>query len=315
MTLKTLVVSLILSLTVPLAATLWRGGDREARAAVQTPAEGQIVTVDGQRIHALIKGQGPTLVLLHGASGSLRDWTFGLMDRLAQDYRVVALDRPGLGHSAAGQDNSLDAQARTLRKALVELGIVQPFVLVGQSFGGSVALAWALQEPPAALVLISAPSLPWEGGLDPWYRVNETALARALLVPLAAAWVPEAYVRKSMAAVFAPDSMPAGYDDHLGVLQSLRPRQLDQNLQQVNALLAQVTAMAPQYPALSLPVELVHGTEDTIVPLAIHSALLVEVIPDAALTVVPGAGHMPHHSHPEVVLAAIARALSRSGLR
>ncbi|MGL6211497.1 MAG: alpha/beta fold hydrolase, partial [Paracoccaceae bacterium] len=63
---------------------------RETKAEAAHPAVGQFVTVDGLRVHYATKGAGPDLILLHGASGNLRDWTFGLMDRLASDFRVTA---------------------------------------------------------------------------------------------------------------------------------------------------------------------------------------------------------------------------------
>ena len=71
----------------------------------------------------------------------------------------------------------------------------------------------------------------------------------------------------------------------------------------------------PSLPSLALPIELVHGDADTIVPLTIHSLPLSQRLPNAQLIVLPGVGHMPHHTHPEVVLAAIDRAAARAGLR
>ncbi|MFM7443380.1 MAG: alpha/beta fold hydrolase, partial [Tabrizicola sp.] len=67
----------------------------------------------------------------------------------------------------------------------------------------------------------------------------------------------------------------------------------------------------PRYSTLDLPVELIHGTADTIVPLDIHSRPVSQILPDATLTVIDGAGHMPHHGHAEVVIAAIDRAALR----
>ncbi len=84
---------------------------------------------------------------------------------------------------------------------------------------------------------------------------------------------------------------------------------------QINALRPQVQAMQEDYPTLTLPIELVHGDADTIVPLHIHSQPLMDLIPNGHLTVLPGAGHMPHHTHPEAVIAAIDRAAARAGLR
>jgi pimeloyl-ACP methyl ester carboxylesterase len=272
--------------------------------------------VGGQAVHVVVRGQGPDLVLIHGASGSSRDLTFSLLDRLTPDFRVIVVDRPGLGHSSPlpGNDASLAGQVAVLKAAADGLGATRP-LLVGQSYGGSVALAWALDHPAAALVTIASPSLPWPGSLSPWYRATSTAPGRAVLVPLAAAWVPEAHVRAQIDAVFAPSHPPPGYLDHLGTDLILRRSQLAANVAQVNALRPQIVAMEPRYPTLALPIEMVHGTADTIVPLTIHSGPLAPRLPTANLTVIEGAGHMPHHTHSDIVLTAIHQAATRAGLR
>lgn len=311
------ILGLVLLILLGFAAlTLWRAQARGARALRETPPTGQFVTVDGLRVHVMVAGTGPDLVLIHGASGNLRDFTFDLMDRLTPHYRVLAFDRPGLGYSdpLPGGETSVAAQAAVLQAAAAQLGATKP-LLVGQSYGGTVAMAWALDHPAAALVMISAPSLPWPGPLDPWYRLTETAFGRALLVPLAAAWVPDGYVAGTIDAVFAPQPAPADYLAHLGVDLTLRQSALSANVQQINSLRPQVVAMEPRLPSLTLPIELIHGDADTIVPLAIHSLPLSQRLANAHLTVLPGVGHMPHHTNPEAVLDAIDRAAARAGLR
>lgn len=310
MTSKRLAASVLITLAALAGVTHWRASAREAAAEAAYPPSGQFVTVDGKRLHYEIKGEGPDLVMIHGASGSLRDLTFSLRDRLADRYRVIAVDRPGLGHSDPLEETSLLAQARFIKAGVAQLGVTEP-ILLGQSYGGSVALAWALDGGPRALVLVGSPSLPWPGTLDIWYRINANPVGRALAVPLASAFVPDSYVRSATAAVFAPDPVPAGYDDWLGAALTLRRETLAANVTQVNALRAELVTMEPRYPSLTLPVELIHGTEDTIVPLDIHSGPLSKRLPNATLTVIPGAGHMPHHAHQDVVIAAIDRAALR----
>ncbi|MEN8893793.1 MAG: alpha/beta hydrolase, partial [Planktotalea arctica] len=71
----------------------------------------------------------------------------------------------------------------------------------------------------------------------------------------------------------------------------------------------------PHYGQIAVPTQIVHGDTDTIVGLSIHSALLVDQIQDAQLSVLQGVGHMPQHvSQPEVI-AAIERAARGAGLR
>ncbi len=310
MTLPRLAASLLIATLGLAGVTHWRASAREAAALTAHPSTGQFVTVDGARLHYETAGQGPDLVMIHGASGSLRDLTFALRDQLTDRYRVTVVDRPGLGHSDPLAEVSLAAQARAIKAGMAQIGVTDPIVL-GQSYGGAVALAWALDGGPRALVLVSAPSLPWPGKLDPWYRLTSTAIGRALAIPLASAYVPQSYVSAATAGVFAPDRVPTGYEAWLGIPLVLRRATLAVNTAQINALRAELVAMEQRYPALDLPVELVHGTADTIVPLAIHSAPLSTLLPNAKLTVIDGAGHMPHHSHTRTVIDAIDRAALR----
>jgi pimeloyl-ACP methyl ester carboxylesterase len=310
MTSKRLAASALIALAALAGVTHWRASAREAAAEAAFPPSGQFVTVDGKRLHYEMKGEGPDLVMIHGASGSLRDLTFALRDRLTDRYRVIVVDRPGLGHSDALDETSLMAQARFIKAGVVQLGVTEPLVL-GQSYGGSVALAWALDGGPRALIIVGSPSLPWPGTLDIWYRINATPVGRALAVPLASAFVPDSYVRQATAAVFAPDPVPESYDDWLGAALTLRRETLTANVTQVNALRAELVVMEPHYAGLTLPVELIHGTADTIVPLDIHSGPLSKILPNVMLTVIPGAGHMPHHAHQDQVIAAIDRAALR----
>lgn len=310
MTFRRLATSFLIAALGLAGVTHWRASAREAAAEAAFPPTGQFLTVDGLRLHYEIAGNGPDLVMIHGASGSLRDLTFALRDRLTDRFRVIVVDRPGLGHSEALPETSLRAQARHIKAGLAQLGVTDPIVL-GQSYGGSVALAWALEGGPRALVLVGSPSLPWPGKLDIWYRITSNPVGRALAIPLAAAFVPESYVRNATTAVFAPDPVPAGYDSFMGAPMIIRRGALASNTAQVNALRAELVTMEPRYPNLTLPVELIHGSADTIVPLEIHSGPLSKILPNVTLTVIPGAGHMPHHSDPEVVIDAILRAALR----
>lgn len=309
MILPKLVASLVAVALVLTALTAWRVMARGAALQRAFPPVGQFVQVDGIKVHVIVAGQGPDVVLIHGASGNARDVTLALQSELAKTFRVTAFDRPGLGWSDPIADDSLKGQAIHLARAAEQLGIKAP-VVVGQSYGGSVALAWALFAPlqPKSLVLISSPSLPWPGKLDLWYRVTNTGIGRAIALPLVAAFVPDSVVDASIRGVFAPDPVPQGYSAAIAAPLALRLGSLGVNTSHVNALREQLVAMQPLYPRLTLPVELLHGTADTIVPLAIHSEPLSHILPNARLTVLQGTGHMPHFSRPAEVLAAIHRA-------
>ena len=301
---------IILAILAALALlVIWGNAARREKIDAQFAPIGQFITVNGARVHYKTSGQGPDIVLIHGASGNLREWEFGLRTALQARFTVTAFDRAGHGHSdAIAGGDTLAAQAAHLRAACAALGIRTP-VLVGHSYGGSVALAWSLQEKPPALLLISAPSLPWPGRLDPWYRVTNSRLGRSIVAPLVAALVPAAYVHRATNAVFAPQTAPPEYLHNFGAMLATRAHSLAANTAQVNALLGDIRGQMAHYPALDMPCEMIHGNADTIVPLAIHSQKLAHILPRARLTVLHGAGHMPHHAHLDTVLAALARLL------
>jgi pimeloyl-ACP methyl ester carboxylesterase len=296
---------------------VWRVRARAAQIRRRFPPLGQTVLVAGRRVHALTLGQGRDLVLIHGASGQVRD-LLPLMQRLAPSFRVTAFDRPGMGHSQSlgAKGVSPADQARHLAAAAAALGITRPIVL-GQSYGGAVALAWGLEvagdQAASALVLVSAAAMPWPGKLDWSYRLTETALGRLLLLPWATALITDARLQAMMPGLFAPDPAPPDYATHTGAALALPYGHLADNARQVNALYTHVVAMQHHYASLTIPVEVIHGDADPIVPAAIHAEPVSRLIPGAVLTLLPGAGHMPHHSQPESVAAAVLRASHRAG--
>lgn len=293
-----------------------RAAARESAAEAAFPPTGRMIDAGGRRVHVHVEGQGPDLILIHGANGNTRDFTFGLMPRLRDRFRVIAMDRPGLGWSQdAGEPGIAPReQARILRLAAEQLGVRRPLVL-GQSYGGSVAMAWALDDrDTAGLVIVSGATMPWDGGLGPWYTVPASRTGAATLLPLVAAFAPYRHAGTLMAKIFAPDPVPPGYDAHIAVPLVLRRRPLHTNARQVNGLKPHLIEMAADYPRLTLPVEIVHGAEDRIVPARIHALPLAERLASATLDVISGAGHMPHHTHADRVIAAIDRARLRAVL-
>lgn len=308
-----------------IAAVQWRASAREAAATAAYPPQGRVIDVDGTPVHVLTQGSGPDLVLLHGASGNVRDWTFGFTDRLSDRYRVIMFDRPGLGWTGRlagksgawnGASESPSEQAALLQKAAAIIGIERPVVL-GHSFGGSVAMAWALNQPhdTAAVVMVGAVSNPWPGELGWTYTVNGSAWGGALVVPVLTAFVPQSYIDGSVESIFAPQPAPEGYAAHVGAGLVLRRESLRANAQQVNGLYPHIVKLSKKYESLEMPFEIVHGDADTIVPLSVHSEPLSQQVPRANLTVLKGIGHMPQHVAPDAVEDAIDRAAARAGLR
>jgi len=308
-------VSCALTLSLPLSA-------RESStllpetAPLAAPA-GRLIALPGARVHVLEAGTGIPVVLIHGANGNLRDWALGPMQAVARRYRALALDRPGHGFTdriAGAQDPAV--QAGLLDRALDRLGVGRA-ILVGHSYGGSVALAWALAHPArvAGLVLLSAPSHVWPGsagGIYDWLRLPVAGGALALLAPLVAR---ERMLERAAAGVFAPQRPPADYVARMGARLAVRPASVRANGADINALKEHLGAMTGEYPRLRLPVEILHGTRDTIVGLTIHSVPLAQAVPGARLVTLDGVGHMPHHVRTREMMLAIDRVALAAGMR
>ncbi|KAA9009074.1 alpha/beta fold hydrolase [Histidinibacterium aquaticum] len=314
---RILILLLVVTALVIALATLWRVRARTAAAEDAYPPQGQAVEVEGRTVHAVVRGDGPDVVLIHGSSGNTRDMTFRLAERLTDQYRVIVFDRPGLGYTdrLAG-DEGIVPQAELLSRAAQALGAERPLVL-GQSYGGAVALAWAVHFPErlSALVTVSAAAMPWEGGLPLLYRINSSALGSAVAVPLISAWVPEWYVEDQVRSVFAPQDMPEGYGEAIGAPLTLRPESLRANAAQRATLKDELRALSQRYGEIEVPVEVIHGTADSTVPLEIHAEPLAERIPSGRLTRLEGIGHLPQNVVPGEVAEAVDRAAARAGLR
>ncbi|MGF1446482.1 MAG: alpha/beta fold hydrolase [Pikeienuella sp.] len=286
----------------------------EAEIRASYPPIGEFVEVWGLRVHYWERGAGVPVVLVHGASGNLRDWTFSIAPKLAEHFRVIAVDRPGFGYSDRPSVNGWDpeVQARVLQAAMTKIGADKPIV-VGHSWGGALAMAWALAFPRQTLgvVPVSAVTMPYGGmativraiGLD---SVIIDAYTSRLLERAR-----EGGIRDFIARVFRPQRVPSGYLEYVGAPLALREKTLRANgadLQNVNIALRR---MSPNYREVKLPVELVHGMADFI-DWDDHADPLTRLLPNANLTLLPGVGHMAHHAAPEELKRAISRVASHA---
>ena len=304
--------------------TLVRADLREAGIEARYPPMGEIVKVDGRDVHVVVRGTGPDLVLIHGAGGNARDFTHQFMDRLTDRYRVFAVDRPGLGWTAridpalnaaftTAAENPME-QARHLSAAVRQLGANAPIVL-GHSYGGSVAMAWALAEPSSGIVILSGATMPWPGPLQRYYRVFGSRAGSLLGAPLVSAYITDVRIDEALEGVFAPVEVPLNFANGSAVKLGMRINSFRASARQVKSLRPNLVTMSTDYSKLTMPVEIVHGTADTTVRPEIHAVPLSKTIPGANLTLLEGVGHAPHHVAPLPVEAAIDRVAMRAGLR
>jgi pimeloyl-ACP methyl ester carboxylesterase len=134
------------------------------KARSDNPPQGQFIDIDGVRLHYVERGDGRPLVLFHGNGSMIQDFeSSGLIDLAAENYRVIVFDRPGFGHSLRPRNIvwTPEAQADLFMKALDRLH-VQHAIVLGHSWGASVAVALAIKHPSCveALVLASGVLFP-----------------------------------------------------------------------------------------------------------------------------------------------------------
>ncbi|MEM7732521.1 MAG: alpha/beta hydrolase [Pseudomonadota bacterium] len=311
---------LIAALTLALfwALVLWLAARNEARYEAAYPPEGEFLTVGDTRVHYVVMGEGPDLVLIHGSSGMTRDMTYRLAPALADRFRVIVFDRPGLGYSdpVSPDGTSLADQAAVLSAAARQLGAEKPLI-AGHSYGGAVALAWAVNHPDqvSGLVTLSAASHPWDTGLTPYYQVLSHPVLGRIVIPMITAFVGQGIIEDQLEAVFAPFPAPEGYAAHFGPEMTVRRSMLHANAQQRRNLLREVVDLSPRYEEITVPTEILHGADDTAVGLHIHSEPLHEAIDGSVLNVLEAQGHMITHTASDEVIAAIDRVAARAGLR
>ncbi|WP_408902567.1 alpha/beta fold hydrolase [Methylobacterium radiotolerans] len=277
----------------------------------QTPPIGQFLTVDGVRLHYVERGRGEPLVLIHGNGMMIQDFLVsGIVDDLAERYRVIIIDRPGYGYSDRPRGLwTPRAHATLFQKALQQLGVTQAVVL-GHSWGALVAVALALQAPQLvrSLVLASGyyyPTLRADVMLSSPAAIPGIGdLMRHTVSPVVGKLMQPAMIK----AMFAPAAVPARFDRDFPKAMMLRPIQLRASAEDA-ALMTPVTVeLEKHYRDLKLPVVIIAGGDDQIADIDRQSKRLHSELPDSELIVVPGMGHMIQHLAPEAVIAAIDRA-------
>jgi len=276
---------------------------------------GQFVAAAGVRVHYVRQGDGPPVVYVHGAKGSVYDFVLSIGPRLAERYTAVAFDRPGSGFSgrAAEDGGSPQAQAAVLRAAAAALGLERP-VLVGHSFGAAVALAWALDAPGevAAVVTLGGYVLPL-GGPPPWVvalmrsRTTLRAVGR-----LGRSRLGRPLVESALRRAFFPGRPPEEYVRIAPALALDEARLINDGDDRKSAE-AGLRALQPRYARLAAPVVIVVGEQDRMVPPS-TSEKLHALLPRSEIVRLPGGGHMPQFTEPDAVLAAVDRAAARGGV-
>ena len=277
------------------------------------PPAGRIMTIGGLRVHVKdvpAQRSGPAVLLIHGASGNLRDPISALSDALGGEFRLIAIDRPGHGHSDRGsRDMSDPARQADVVAMILDRFEAAPCVVLGHSWGAAVAAALAQRHPDsvAGLVLVSPATHPWPGGISRRTRLFAVPYLGRLLAELAVVPLGFSFARPAVKFVFAPDPVPPGYMRRIAALLAIRPKTFVANARDVADLHGHLIKLSVRYHEIRAPTEILTGDQDPIVSPAIHAYGLAREIPGSRLTILPGAGHMPHWSRTLEIVAAIRR--------
>ena len=283
------------------------------QAKRRNPAMGKFMTVNGVRLHYVDRGEGEPVVMLHGNGSMIQDFeASGIVDMAAEKCRVIVFDRLGFGHTdrPSGTIWTPEAQADLLQAALARLDVSGALVL-GHSWGASVAVALALRHPQTVGSLVLA-----SGYYYPTARPDFLAMAwpatpvigtliRYTVAPLLGRLVWPLLMRK----IFGPAATPKKFD-RFPKAMALRPSQLRASAAESALLIPAAEILHEEYGSLRIPVVVVAGAADRLINTDEQSVRLHGELPHSTLHVVSGAGHMVHQTAPAVVLAAIHEAMS-----
>ena len=283
--------------------------------------QGEFVSSHGVQLHYVeagpLESEGEVaapIVLIHGASGNLRDFEASILPSLAKHHRVLAFDRPGHGWSERpdGFDVSdPSSQAALIHEALKELDVKRP-VMLGHSWGGAVASAYALAFPNAlsGLVVLAGATHPWKGPSAWYHRVLATPFLGTLFLWLVVIPFGRFLAPAGVMSNFAPDAAPESYAESIGLHLLFRPKHFRNNSTDSRGLRSHLEQQSTRYAEIAVPTIIITGNRDQTLLAKLHSYALHDQMPGSELIKLEGVGHMPHHVRPDVVLEALERLAS-----
>lgn len=288
-----------------------------SRIEAEYPPQGEFKSFEDGRIHVVSRGQGDPVLMIHGASANHREFVFTLLPEIdTSDIEAILPDRPGHGHTSRFENSfQLGKQAEIMAVAAADFAD-EPMVVVGHSFGGAVALRFALDYPERtkAVVLIAPVTHDWGSGGITWYNqiasVPVIGPAFSQFAPL----VGPDTARKSLDNLFSPAPVPPNYADNLGVDLLFRPKAFRANARDMTSLQEEIREQQDRYVReINVPVVVFSGSGDTVIKPSLHAARLKRELPEHTVLVkLPDEGHMPHHRKAALISETIAR-LVRGG--
>lgn len=240
----------------------------------------ETVELDGRALRYLVRGEGGVpAILIHGFGGDLNNWLFN-HEALAAKRTVYALDLPGHGGSAKQVgDGTLDEFAQTLGAFMDALDLAQAH-LVAHSLGGAVAIAFAQAHPGrvASLTLIASAGLGTEINGEYITGFIEAERRKEIKPHLEKLFADPSLVNRQLVNdILAYKRL----DGVAGALRTIAEQFCPGGVQ--------ATVLRDELAGLSLPVLVVWGAQDQIVPVAHADGLPAGI----KTVIIPDAGHMP----------------------
>ncbi len=269
--------------------------------------EVQHVSIHGHEVAYRMEGKGPTLLLLHGIAGSSRTWR-DVIPRLTDRFTVIAPDFMGHGLSEKPVgDYSLGAFASGIRDLLEVLDIERASV-VGQSFGGGVAMQLAYQHPELCerLVLVDSGGLGREVN---WMLRFMTLPGSDYLMPVifpsfVRDWG-DSLLRSMNDRGIRMSRITEMWSAYASLAEAENRPAFTRTIRSVIDPGGQtVSAMDRLYLASQMPTLIIWGDKDDIIPLS-HAHAAHQAIPGSRLAIIEGVGHFPQIEAPEHFVTAL----------
>ena len=267
-------------------------------AEKNVPAVGTILNLNGLQMHGYVEGDGSQdIVFIHGAFINLRDWVFATRSLSKLDSRLIYIDRPGFGYSERNE-NKWDAERQAdLARLYVKNIHGKNLILVGHSWGAMVAMAWAAKFPEEVkgVVSIAGLNMPFSGVSK---LANDTGLLRLayeLYFTSVAKRANSGSIEKFAGRMFQPQDIPSGYLDYVGSDLSRRRSTIKANKGDLLITSQALNQNYASYGRIEMPVEIIHGNEDFLLPFKSQAVAFNKAIPNSRLHILPNVGHMAHH--------------------
>jgi 3-oxoadipate enol-lactonase len=247
----------------------------------------------GGTVNAAQTGEGPPLFLLHSLLSDRASFD-AVTPKLSQSFRVIVPELPGFGRSQAVNGGLADIVDR-MAEAVSDAAGGKDAVVLGNGYGGFVALQMAIRHPKIATRLILADSGATfsEDGRQAFRNMAAASKAKGLA----------AITDVAMRRLFAPEFQEANH----ALMRDRREAFLKTDPEVFRAACAQLAELdlRPGLAKVKMPVLVVVGEHDEATPPPM-SLELAALLPDARLKIIPGCAHVPQLQAPKLFLETIA---------